>query len=161
MALGSPTTAVYVKPPTEPVWESYGGMIDMAQTVHDLAPAYGGMVAATGNIYGNIYLSGITTGIPGPRTASAVLPDRFVLAGCFPNPFNPTTTIRYGLPRASMVELTVFNVLGERVATLLHEVQDAGWHDVTFHASAFASGVYLYRLQAGEFVQTKKLVLVR
>ena len=93
------------------------------------------------------------------RTSGA--PTVFSLAQNYPNPFNPSTTIRYGLPRVSHVLPTVFNTLGQTVATLVNESEDAGNHDVRFDASGLASGVYFYRLQAGSFVRTKKLVNLR
>jgi photosystem II stability/assembly factor-like uncharacterized protein len=83
------------------------------------------------------------------------------LIGNYPNPFNPSTTIRYALPRSSHVTLTVFNALGQQVATLVQGEQEAGYHEAQFDASDLASGVYLYRLQAGEFVQVRKLALLR
>ena len=89
------------------------------------------------------------------------LPERFVLEQNYPNPFNPTTNIQYALPHTSHVTLTVFNTLGQQVATLVNGDIDAGYHDVTFNAAGLASGVYFYRLQAGSYVETKKLVLVR
>lgn len=67
--------------------------------------------------------------------------------------------IRYGLPSRSHVTLTVFNTLGQRVGTLVHGEQEAGYHVIQFDASGLSSGVYLYRLQAGDFVQAKKLLL--
>jgi hypothetical protein len=79
----------------------------------------------------------------------------------YPNPFNPSTTIRYSLPVKSHVKLTVFNTLGQLVATLVNGTQDAGYHDARFDGSGLASGVYFYRLQAGGFVQTKRLLIVR
>jgi hypothetical protein len=89
------------------------------------------------------------------------LPHEFFIEQNYPNPFNPSTTIRYGLPSRSHVLLTVFNTLGQQVATLVQGEQEAGFHEVQFDASGFASGVYLYRLTAGSFVETRKLVLVR
>jgi M6 family metalloprotease-like protein len=85
----------------------------------------------------------------------------YSLAQNCPNPFNPSTTIRYGLPHKSTVHLTLFNTLGQQVAVLAQGEQEAGYHDVRFDGSGFASGVYIYRLQAGDFVQTLKLLLIR
>jgi hypothetical protein len=79
----------------------------------------------------------------------------------YPNPFNPATQIRYTLEQASNVTLRVYDMLGREVATLINENQNAGRHVVDFNASNFASGVYLYRLQAGSFVQVKKMILVK
>ena len=88
-------------------------------------------------------------------------PTSFSLSQNYPNPFNPSTTIRYGLPRNSFATLRVYNILGQLVAQLVHEQQSAGHHNVVFNGSRLASGVYLYRLQAGDYVATKKLMLLR
>jgi len=98
------------------------------------------------------------------RSASAQageLPREFDLAQNFPNPFNPSTVIRYALPVKSHVLLTVHNLLGQLVATVVNGDQDAGFHDVRFDALNLASGVYLYRLEAGKFIETRKLTLIR
>ena len=79
----------------------------------------------------------------------------------YPNPFNPTTTIRYGLPARSHVTLTVFNTLGQQVAVLQNGEKDAGYHEVRFDGMNLPSGVYFYRLKAGSFTETKRLLLVR
>jgi hypothetical protein len=79
----------------------------------------------------------------------------------YPNPFNPSTTIRYALPQRSRTTLTVFNTLGQQVATLVNDTQEAGNHDVRFDGSGLASGVYFYRLTAGEYVNTKKLLVIK
>jgi len=100
------------------------------------------------------------TSVPGTRPGAGA-PSSFVLAQNYPNPFNPSTTIQYGLPKASSVELTVYDMLGRAVATLVNETQSAGFHEVKFDAARLASGVYLYRLQAGSFVATKGCLLVR
>jgi hypothetical protein len=88
-------------------------------------------------------------------------PERALLEQNFPNPFNPTTTIRYGLPHRSHVAITVFNTLGQQVSQLRKGEVDAGYHEVRFDGSGLPSGVYFCRMQTEEFVQTKKLVLVR
>jgi hypothetical protein len=98
------------------------------------------------------------------RTTDVALlnaPKDFSVDQNYPNPFNPSTTIRYGLPHASAVHLTVFNTLGQHVATLVQEEQESGYHEVKFDASTLPSGVYYYRLQAGDFVQSRRLVLLR
>ncbi len=89
------------------------------------------------------------------------MPSGFSISQNYPNPFNPTTTISYGLPQKCEVELTVFNTIGQRVATLVRGQQEAGFHEVKFDGSALASGVYFYRMHAGKFVQTKKLLLLK
>ncbi|MCG3158757.1 MAG: hypothetical protein DKINENOH_05401 [bacterium] len=91
----------------------------------------------------------------------ANLPMQFNLEQNYPNPFNPTTTIVFALPRVSFVTLKVYNLLGEDVATLVAEKLPAGKHQRVWEASGLASGIYLYRLQASGFVQTRKLILVR
>ena len=89
------------------------------------------------------------------------VPSQFALSQNYPNPFNPSTTIRYALPERSHVTLAVFNTLGQQVATLVEGEREAGHHEVTFDASTLASGVYLYRLTAGDYVQARKFVLLR
>jgi hypothetical protein len=101
--------------------------------------------------------SGVTS-VSGPGT---LLPSYYALFQNYPNPFNPATIIRYALPGRSHVVLALFNSLGQRVATLVNGDVDAGNHSVKFDGSNLASGVYYYRIQAGNFVQSKKLILLR
>jgi len=89
------------------------------------------------------------------------LPATYSLDQNYPNPFNPSTTIRYELPSSSHVRISVFNVLGQVIATLVDEVQDAGYKSVVWKAGNVASGVYFYRLQSASFVQTRKMLLQR
>lgn len=88
-------------------------------------------------------------------------PKVFSLTQNYPNPFNPSTKISYQLPVNSAVRLEVFNMLGQRIATLVNERQNAGHHSATFDASNVSSGVYLYRILAGDFVETRQMVLVK
>jgi hypothetical protein len=85
----------------------------------------------------------------------------FDLAQNYPNPFNPSTTITFELPRASQVNLSVFDILGRGVSVLVNEWRDAGVHEVKFDGSNLPSGVYFYRLQAGDFTETKRLLLLK
>ncbi len=89
------------------------------------------------------------------------MPKEFVLAQNYPNPFNPSTIIRYELPTTSDVSLKIFDMLGREVTTLVNTRQAAGTYEVNFNATGLASGVYFYRLQAGPFMQTKKMMLVK
>jgi hypothetical protein len=89
------------------------------------------------------------------------LPGEYKLHQNFPNPFNPTTNIRFNLPEASDVTLEVFNVLGQRVAVLANQQLQSGTHTAQFDASALSSGVYLYRLSTNRFVETRKMMLVK
>lgn len=79
----------------------------------------------------------------------------------YPNPFNPSTVISYTLPQASDVRLEVFNLLGQRVSLLVNDRVQAGQHNVTFQAGNLSSGIYIYRLQADGFTQTRKMLLVK
>jgi hypothetical protein len=88
-------------------------------------------------------------------------PSAYSLEQNYPNPFNPNTVIGYQLSVASQADLRVYDMLGREVAVLVNGVQPAGFHSVTFGATGLASGVYLYRLRAGEYVGTRKLVLLR
>jgi hypothetical protein len=85
----------------------------------------------------------------------------YELAQNYPNPFNPTTKIEYSIPAQARVELRVYNLVGQEVATLVNDVQSAGVHFVKFNATNLASGVYFYRLVAGDFVSVKKMVLLK
>ena len=89
------------------------------------------------------------------------LPTDFALYQNYPNPFNPTTNIKFDLPKESNVTLKIYNILGEEVTTLVNKTMPAGHQVVTFDASRLASGMYIYRIQAGSFVQVKKMLLMK
>jgi len=97
------------------------------------------------------------------RTVSAAsnLPKEFSLSQNFPNPFNPITQIKYALPQDCDVKLTIYNILGRKVASLVDGKQRTGYKTIRWDAGSFSSGIYFYRLQAGDFVQTRKMVLIR
>lgn len=90
-----------------------------------------------------------------------LFPNEYVLEQNFPNPFNPSTTIEFSIPEASVVTLKIYNILGEEVKTLVDEFRERGNHSVQFNANNLASGIYFYKLQAGSFVETKKMILLR
>ncbi|MFX1355233.1 MAG: T9SS type A sorting domain-containing protein, partial [Promethearchaeota archaeon] len=97
------------------------------------------------------------TSIEEPKEISA----DFELFQNYPNPFNPSTMINYQLPMINEVKLCIYNLLGQRVATLVNERKRAGCHQLEWDASNMASGAYLYRLEAGDYVETKKMILMR
>jgi len=93
-------------------------------------------------------------------------PNEFVLFPAFPNPFNPVTTLRYNLPNQSPVKITIYDLLGKKVTTLISKTQDAGLKSVTWNATndngkPVSAGVYFYQIKAGDFVQTRKIVLLK
>lgn len=89
------------------------------------------------------------------------MPQEFYLAQNYPNPFNPTTTFEFALPTAQHVTLTVYNVLGQNVSTLVDENMNAGVHQITWDASDVSSGVYFYRLNANDKTETRKMMLLK
>ena len=112
--------------------------------------------------------SGSSIMIPAGSTAAVIepqvsneTPSDFYLKPNYPNPFNPTTQIQYGLAAEADVLLEVFNMIGQRVAVVTNEKQQAGHYSVTLDGQSLSSGIYLYRLKAGEFVETRKMTLVK
>jgi hypothetical protein len=90
-----------------------------------------------------------------------VVPDQFELSQNYPNPFNPSTTIRFSLPQAAQIKINLYNMLGEQVASIAEGMYESGYHKVTFNASNLPSGTYIYRLESSDFVQVKKMVLIK
>ena len=98
--------------------------------------------------------------------ASSQIPTEFTLFPAFPNPFNPSTSISYDLPEKVHVSIMIHDMLGRQVRTLINQTQDAGFKSVIWNATndygePVSAGVYLYQIQAGEFVQTRKMVLLK
>ena len=89
------------------------------------------------------------------------MPSGYALSQNYPNPFNPTTNISFVLPQASDVKLTVFNVLGQQVAVLAQGMYTSGMHTLNFNAANLASGTYIYRIEAGNFVEVRKMWLIK
>jgi hypothetical protein len=98
---------------------------------------------------------------PGVTDPTIGMPMSYALNQNYPNPFNPTTVVRYELPAASGVKLVIYDLLGREVVVLVNEKKAPGSYEVKFDAAGLASGVYLYRLTAGNFVQTHKMILMR
>ena len=103
------------------------------------------------------YIESITTDVENQLT----VPTEYKLAQNYPNPFNPVTTIQYSIPQRSNVLLKVYDVLGNEVATLVNEEKDRGVYSVNFDATQLTSGIYFYTLQASDFIETKKMILIK
>jgi len=93
--------------------------------------------------------------------STELIPDTYVLYQNYPNPFNPATTIKFAVPKESQVNLNIYNMLGELVSTLVNEQKKPGYYEYKFDASNLASGVYFFRIKAGDFVETKKMLLLK
>ena len=103
-------------------------------------------------------LSEMITSVEGP---SKYLPTRFALSQNHPNPFNPSTKIKYSVPQTSQVQIKVYDVLGNEIETLINEEKPAGTYEVTWYAEYLRSGVYFYQLRSDSFVETKKMILMK
>jgi hypothetical protein len=100
-------------------------------------------------------------GITGITQTNNQIPNIYSLEQNYPNPFNPVTNIKFGIPQSGNVKLVVFDILGREVATLVNEFKTSGNYVVDFEASTFSSGVYFYRIESGNFTETKKMLLVK
>ena len=94
-------------------------------------------------------------------SANSNMLNEYTLDQCFPNPFNPTTTIKYQIPNDGLVTLKIYDVLGNEVATLVDERKEEGRYQITFDASVLSSGVYIYQIRSGDFIDTKKMILMK
>ncbi len=97
----------------------------------------------------------------GVKEFGSGIPTEYSLEQNYPNPFNPSTVIRFSLPKSDLVTLKIYNMLGQEVATLLNEFKSAGSYEVTFDASNLSTGVYVYSVSSGQFMATKKMMLVK
>ena len=121
----------------------------------------GGNVMSDAASFGTLHMGEmLVTGVEEEPTGT--LPDRFALGQNYPNPFNPTTSIEYGVSATAQVAVHVYNVLGQRAATLIDAVRTAGTYRATWDASGLPSGIYLYQLVVdGAVIETKKMMLVK
>ena len=134
-------------------WALYGledGLYDWS--IRSVDAAYVGSIISTG-----IFQIGTATSVG----VDGKLPTEFSLAQNYPNPFNPSTTIKYSIPKEGLVTLKIYNIIGEEVTILVNENQQVGNYNVTLGATNLSSGIYLYKLSAGSFVETRKMILLK
>lgn len=89
------------------------------------------------------------------------IPRHFALEQNFPNPFNPTTTIKFALPERNLVQIRLYTIIGEEVLLLVNEEMNQGWYEIKLNMNSFSSGVYIYRMNAGNYVSTRKMMLIK
>ncbi len=110
---------------------------------------------------GGVWRRPLSEMITSVENKSNDIPSKFILEQNHPNPFNPSTSIQYAISSNQFVQLKVYDVIGNEVATLVNEEKPAGNYEVSFNASRLSSGIYFYKLQAGSFVETKKMILIK
>lgn len=118
---------------------------------------YGYAVSSNGNVIKLVDTLNILTGVTGNNN----IPSKYSLEQNYPNPFNPVTSISYSIPEQGHVRLGVFDALGREVDVIVNEIRQAGNYEESWDASGFNSGVYFYRINSGEFTQTKKMILIK
>lgn len=119
------------------------------------------VVLASDGVFSTASRIAYVTVNPDTKVEAEEIPSSFELYQNYPNPFNPTTSIKFGLPKESHVRLSVYTILGQEVATLVNSVMSAGYHTVNFDASNLPSGMYIYKIDAGDFSQIKKMLLMK
>ncbi|RMF58249.1 MAG: T9SS C-terminal target domain-containing protein [Bacteroidetes bacterium] len=165
MVLGTLPAPASAQTLTSHVFAAAGGttenaMYRLSATLGE--PIAGHAVSASGMVYAGFWATARMPATTGTAVDSAGdLPADYRLDANYPNPFNPQTTIRYGLPQTAPVRLVVYDVLGRPVRVLVDGVQQAGWHTVRFEANHLSSGVYIYRLEAPGVQRTGSMVLLR
>jgi hypothetical protein len=139
----------------EPICDAFGVGFDPFQGNANAGDTLGGAGFSINQHYCCITyeLTAIDEDIP--------VPDDYFLANNYPNPFNPTTTIKYGLPEMSQVSIEIFDILGRKVVTLVNEEQPAGYYQTKWTGNSQSTGMYFYRIHAGTFTETKKMLMLK
>ena len=139
-------------------WADVGTVLLRGDTLHMWYDGYISPEATHQIKIGHATSPFVDVAVDDPTSAT---PTSFALEQNYPNPFNPSTTIRYGLPLRSHVTLTVFNTLGQQVSQLVNGDMEAGYHEVQFDGRGLSSEVYVYRLQAGDYIVSKKMLMLK
>jgi len=124
-------------------------------------PLLGNITATATDTNGNTSMFSLPYAVSTNVKQTVLNPVRFSLEQNYPNPFNPTTTIKYQIPELSFLTIKVYDVVGNEITALVNEEKQIGSYEVNFDATGIPSGVYFYRLQAEDFAETKKMVLIR
>jgi probable HAF family extracellular repeat protein len=145
-----------------------GWKLSSAIKINNAGEILGYFETSNGTLRSFLLRPGTVTDVQEHQNREKVLPTSYVLAQNYPNPFNPSTTISYQLPSQSNVKLEIFNTLGQKMAQLVNDQQQAGYYEQSWNASSYASGIYFYRLEAvsivgsnKSFTQIKKMLLLK
>jgi hypothetical protein len=129
-------------------------------TTVDLAQTYTYRIKAfkdsTESLYSN-EASIILTGIINEEE----IPTEYSISQNYPNPFNPTTKIKFALPKSELTKIIIYDFLGREIRILINKKVEAGYHEINFDSHNLSSGVYFYRIQSGDFIQSKKMILMK
>lgn len=142
---------------------SGGGKVSGAANILEftLGEPLVGKAASSTNIsaigFWNVYRQEMLTSVENEEP----LPLHYKLEQNYPNPFNPSTIIKFAVPERSIVIIKVYNITGEEVMTLINEEKDRGWHEIKFNSNGLSSGIYFCRMQAGNYVSIKKMMLLK
>ena len=152
-------TGFYANPNNTPPYDVTGEPFNFAYPTNKISYTFG----TDGKPLGAINWFGMIVSV---KKENSILPKDFELFANYPNPFNPTTNIRYSIPVQNHVSLTIYNLLGQKVATLVDQIQQSGiytanWNGTSDNGIAVSSGLYFYRIEAGNFITTKKMLLIK
>ncbi|HLT24843.1 MAG TPA: YCF48-related protein, partial [Ignavibacteria bacterium] len=142
-------------------WDSlYSGTNNDLRTIQFVNDSTGWVVGYDGTILKTTNGGGQGWSV-GIQQISNVIPDKYLLGQNYPNPFNPSTTIGFSIPEASYTELKIYDITGKEISELVGQVLQAGSYNYSFNASELNSGIYFYTLKVGDFIQTRKMVLIK
>jgi hypothetical protein len=141
------------------LWQHFGlGSVSSLDSVIVYWPS--GLIQKLTNVTANQTLL-IDECLVGIQNYSNEIPKTFNLSQNYPNPFNPSTKIKYQLPKQTFVQINIYDALGKYVTTLVSTEQQAGSYEVEFNGDEYSSGIYIYKIKADEFVEFKKMVLIK
>ena len=155
---------VYLSTNNGTSWTSVNtGMMSLdygvVSTVHSLAVVGSSLYAGTRGA--GVWQRPLSEMITDIEENQGTLPWKFSLEQNYPNPFNPATIINYSVPKTAFVTIKIYDILGREIKTIVNEEKIAGNYSVQFNGTGLSSGIYFYRMKSGDFVQTKKLVLLK
>ena len=162
-------TLLISSPPKAQVTQEWVARYNGPENSTDVANSIA--VDVSGNVYVTDYSNGSGTAVDyatikysqlvGFQPISSEIPDMFSLSQNYPNPFNPSTNINFSIPKSSFVTLKVFNIMGKEISSLVNENLNPGVYSFDFNAEDLASGIYFYKLTAGEFSEVKKMTMIK